>query len=131
MVVVKGWSAEIYIDGGKVGQAQEINVDVDTSVEFYHTANDKIPARLLDGPIKIQGTMKRAWVDSNYLSLITGTFEMSYFDLTLKVKNPSSGADLTTLYVYDCKFSKGSVKVPQDGFLTSDMSFVALKASFA
>ena len=32
MVVVKGWSAEIYIDGGKVGKAQEINVDIDTSV---------------------------------------------------------------------------------------------------
>lgn len=130
MTVVKGWSAEIYIDGGKVGQAQEINVDVDSSVEFYHIANDKIPARLIDGPIKIQGTMKRAWINSSYLSLITGLTEMSYFDLTLKVKTPSSGADLTTLYLYDCKFNKGSVKVPQDGFLTSDMSFVALKATF-
>lgn len=121
MPVYKGWNVEIYFETTLLGYASEVRVDIDHSIEEYFPAGSRIAERLIEGPIKITGRLARAWVNVTYLSLLTSTTTLIDFDLKFRVGNDF------TLYLYDCKFNRGAISIPQDGILTEDYDFIALK----
>ena len=120
MPVYRGWNAKIYFQGVEIGYVTEVRIEVDRSVEPYFEAFTRQASTVVEGPIQIMGRFRRAWVDVTYLSLLTSTETLSTFDLTVKV-----GSRGPTVYLYNCKFKKGTITVPQDGFLTEDYDFFA------
>ncbi len=128
MPVYKGWNAKILIDGTEVGKVQQVRIDIDHSLEAYFEAGNRSTLQIVEGPMNITGSFKRAWVDTTYLSLISGSGSLSSFDLYIQVWNKppdQSPSFALGLYVYDCKFSKGTITVPQEGVLTEDYTFIA------
>ena len=120
MPVYKGWNAKIYYEGVEIGYVTEVRIEVDHSVEPYFEVFNRQASTLIEGPIQIMGRMRRAWVDITYLSLLTSTGTLSSFDLAVKV-----GSQGPIVYLYNCKFKKGTIAIPQDGFLTEDYDFIA------
>jgi len=120
MPVYRGNKAKIYFEGELLGKARNVSVDIDRSLEQYYEINSRKASRILQGTALITGRLEKAWVDITYLSLLTGSGALSTFDLIVEVP------DAFDLYLYDCKFSKGSITVPQDGFLKEDYEFSAL-----
>lgn len=128
MPIYKGWNAKIILDGTEVGKVQQVKIDIDHSLEAYFEAGNRQTVNIVEGPLHITGSLRRAWVDITYLNLISGSGALSSFDLYIEVWNkPASGSDSLAmgLYVYDCKFSKGTITIPQDGVLTEDYNFIA------
>lgn len=119
MTIYKGWNAKLYYNGGEIGHATDIKVDIDHSLELYFEAGSRVPALSIEGPINIAGKLSRAWIDNTYLSLLSGTSTLTSFTISVNVNS-------RYLYLYNCKFKKGSVAVPQDGILTEDYDFIAL-----
>jgi len=120
MPVYKGWKAKIYKDGFPIGHVSDIKVDIDHSLEYYFEAGARVASLTIEGPLNIKGKMGKAWVDTNYLSLLSNTGTLGTFTLALQVNT-----SVMTLYLYNCKFNKGGITVPQDGFLTEDYDFLA------
>lgn len=120
MATYKGWNAKVYKDSFPIGFVKEVRVDLDHSLEYYFEAGNRIAAKTIEGPINIKGRIAKAWVDTTYLSLLNNSDVLETFTLALNVGN----SDMV-LYLYDCKFNKGSIAVPQDGFLTEDYDFIA------
>lgn len=118
MPVYRGYQAEIYKDGIKVGYVRNISVDIDEGLETYGVIDSHNVAQILEGPLSVTGKFSKAWVDTNYLQLISAD-TLDEFDLKIEV----AGSYYLTLKY--CKLSKGSVHVPQDGFLTEDYEFIA------
>lgn len=122
MGAYKGWNAKLYKDGCVIGSVKEVRVDIDHSLEYYFEAGTRVAATTIEGPMNIKGRMSRAWIDTTYLSLLNNSDVLDTFILYVTVGS-------MTLFLYDCKFNKGSITVPQDGFLTEDYDFLA--TSFA
>jgi len=134
MPVYRGWNAKILIDGTEVGRVQQVRVDIDHSLEAYFEAGTRNAQQIIEGPINITGSFKRAWIDTTYLSLISGTSSLSSFDLYIEVWNKPAGSSSSLafgLYVYNCKLGKGSITVPQEGILTEDYTFIAKSIALA
>ena len=124
MSTFRGWNAKLYKGGIEVGYVKEVRIDIDHSLEYYFEAGTRAAAMTIEGPINIKGKMTKAWVDKTYLSLLSGTSTLADFTLAVNV-----GSGNFVLYLYNCKFNKGSVAVPQDGLLMEDYDFLA--TSFA
>ncbi|RLJ10173.1 MAG: hypothetical protein DRP15_00945 [Candidatus Aenigmatarchaeota archaeon] len=117
MTAYKGWNAKILKDGQVIGTAREVRVTVDHSLERYYIPFSRTPYEIREGQIKIDGTIRKLWVDKTYLTLLANTGTLTNFDLELQVNN-------LHLYIYNCKFSKGEITVPQDGWITEDLDFI-------
>jgi len=123
--VFRGWNAKLFKDEFEIGYVQEVRVDIDESLEAYFEAGNRIANRFIEGPLNITGRFSRAWINTDYISLIIGSGPLTEFDLAIEVNTSM------TLYLYDCKFKKGSVGIPQDGVLTEDYDFVATSVGIA
>jgi hypothetical protein len=125
MTVYKGWRANLYKkDNGsyyEIGYCEDVTVEVNQSLLEYYTVTSHIVQELVEGPIKITGSFKKAWVDINYLSLIFSSTELNDFDLKVNIGNA------ITLYIYDCKFAKGELSIPQDGIMKESYDFTATR----
>ena len=125
MTVYKGWRAHLYKkDNGayyEIGYCENVSIEIDQSLIEYYTIKSHLVQELVEGPIKVSGTFKKAWIDSNYLSLIFSTAELNDFDLLVTI-----GGSIN-LYVYDCKFASGEVSIPQDGILKETYDFTATR----
>ena len=118
MTVFKGWNAKIYKDGIQIGLADSASVEIATNLEAYYEIGSRVPTDLVEGNQEVTGSISKAWIDTNYLSLVAASSTLTSFDLCFEV------GDLK-LYCYDCKFERGSVDIPQDGFLKEDYDFRA------
>jgi hypothetical protein len=119
MGVYKGWNAEIYLDNMKVGCCESAKVEISTSLENYYCVGSKDAFDIVEGNKEITGSISRAWINSYYLGLITGS-TLSEFDLCFY-----STVAAVYVYCYDCKFEKGSIDIPSDGILKEDYDFRA------
>lgn len=122
--VFKGWKAKILIDGNEIGYAESVSVEISTGVEPYYEIGSRSPATIVEGNEEITGSISKAWINTDYLTLCTGATGLTFFDLVFKA-GEASGAPW--VYLYDCKFETGSLDIPQDGFLTEDYDFRATK----
>jgi len=120
MSVYKGWRAKIYLDGSIIGLVESVTCEVTSGVEPYYEVGSRTPAALVEGNQEITGTITKAWVNNNILSLITGTGTLSVFDLVFKAANVTGAP---WIYIYNCKLETGAIDIPQDGFLMEDYDF--------
>ena len=120
MPVYKGWNAKIYKDDVEIGHADSASVEIATNLEAFYEIGGRQPTDLVEGNEEVTGSISKAWVNKAYLQLVTGSGSLTEFDLCFEIGN---GA--VKLYCYDCKFERGAVDIPQDGFLKEDFDFRA------
>jgi len=118
LTVYKGWNATIKKDGLEIGYVTEVTVDIDESLEAYYEIKGHFPVRLQEGPYIVTAKLSRAWINTDYLALLQSD-TLPEFDLTVSI------GSLYTVKLYSCKFTKGAVAIPQDGFLKEDYDIVA------
>ena len=134
--VYKGWNAQITMGIGNtfgwenmmgvVGFCESVSCEVATGLEAYYQIGSRTPGTLVSGNLEITGSISRAWVDVTYLRLLnpSGGAEMQEFNLYFR----AVGGPI--VYLYGCKFERGAIDVPQDGFLTNDYDFRAMDIAF-
>jgi len=122
MPVYKGWNAKIYKDGMQVGYSDSASIEIATNLEAFYQLGSRMPVELSEGNEEVTGSFSKAWIDKNYLILVSpGNTVLTEFDLCFTL---GTGPDVY-VYCYDCKFEKGSLDIPQDGFLKEDYDFRA------
>lgn len=119
MPVYTGRNAKILFQGEELGHAKNVTIEIDRSLEPYYEIFSRKASKILESTEMISGKLEKAWVDTTYLSLLTGGDTLSTFDLAVKVPGNA------ILHLYKCKFGKNSVPVPQDGFLMENYEFFA------
>jgi len=125
MPVYKGWNAKIYKDNQQLGYADSASVEIATNLEAFYQLGARVPVELSEGNEEITGSFSKAWIDKNYLSLVSpgGETALTKFDLCFTL---GTGPDVS-VYCYDCKFEKGALDIPQDGFLKESYDFRAVR----
>ena len=119
MATYKGWNAKIYKDGLLIWHCDSASVEIATNLEAYYEIGSRVPTDLVAGNQEVTGSLSKAWVNKDYLQLVAGTGTLSEFDLCFEVENGPK------IYCYDCKFERGAVDIPQDGWLKEDFDFRA------
>ena len=120
MTVLKGWNAEIYYEGTKIGFAESASVEIATGVEPYYEIGSRLPKELVPGNQEVTGSISKAWINTDYLALVVPSGTLTSFTLAFKASTAGP-----TVYAYGCVFETGSLDIPQDGFLTEDYDFRA------
>jgi len=126
MAVYKGWNAHLYKDNILIGYADSASVEISSNVEAYFDIGHRQAQAIVEGNEEITGSFSKAWIDKNYLSLVSpGETTLTEFDLCFAA---GTGPDVY-VYAYDCKFDKGSLDIPQDGILKESYDFKAKTVS--
>jgi len=126
MVTYKGWRAHILKGGTPIGYTESVTVDIASGLEPYYEHGSRRPVDLAEGNEEITGSISRAWINMDLLGLITdddGKTGLDEFELYLYIDPYESEAPW--MYLYYCKLESGSIDLPQDGFLMSDVDFRA------
>ena len=124
MPLYKGHNAIIKKDGSTIGYVTDIEINLDRSVEPYFSIQSRIASEFVEGVYVVNGRISKAWIDLLFLDLLQGTPELDSFELevllpTMKIK------------LENCKISKGSLRIPQDGFLSEEYDFIASTPSIS
>lgn len=125
MTVHKGWNAKLWKDGVQVGYADSASVEINSNLEGFFELGSRHAVALAEGNEGISGSFSKAWIDTNYLNLVSSERELTEFDLCFTI---GQGPDIY-VYCYDCKFERGALDIPQDGFLKEDYDFLAMTIS--
>lgn len=134
---VQGFDVTIDVMGPNgpefVGQYQELNIDLSDEDEEYHLTGSRTPM-LLDGDIKISGTLKRGWVSTDIISRLYGkssinvgesTLSSLRFTITATVDAPTKGL-AGRIKLDGCKFNGLSLAIKAGkSVVNKDMKFKA------
>jgi len=126
--VYKGWNAKIFKDGVQIGSCSEVTIDIDSSLKPYYPSKSRIPAKILEGGEKISAKIKKLWIDTDWLQLVSGSNTLTDFDLSCTIYYGGSSQFSVTLH--DCKVKHILLSVPL-GFITEDVEVVASSLSFS
>jgi hypothetical protein len=134
--VFRGCDAKIYMHDIEIGYCKEVSVSYESPVEPYYGIENPnmIPVTSIDqfGLVKIEGSLKRAWLNIYYLRLLFGgdvpTIPNAEFDLRIFA---SSDTGSPALYLYNCRFTKGSISIPASGWIEESYDFMAFSATTA
>lgn len=124
MTVFKGWQAKIYIDGIEIGCALDVTLRIKNNMESYYGVDDPNVLRFVPGEFELEGTLRRAWINCYYLNLLLGRDIKNLpfaFDLILESAQEEGAC---VVYLYGCRFSKGTINIPQDGWLEEHYDFI-------
>jgi len=121
MGVYKGWNAKLFKDGSQIGYADSASMEIATNLEAFYELGSRQPIDLTEGNEEVTGSFSRAWINKDYLNLVTSDGALSDFDLCFTL---GPGPNLY-VYCYGCKFETGALDIPQDGFLKEDYDFRA------
>jgi len=119
MPLYKGHDAIIKKNNATIGYVADVEVTIDRSPESYFQIQDRIANQFIDGPFKITGKLTKAWIDVDFLLFLEGDSELESFDLEVLLPTMK-------VILYNCKVSKGTFSIPQDGILKEDYEFIAL-----
>lgn len=117
-IVKKGINAFLFKDGDKIGTVQEVKITYQRDIEQYFSINSRTPPNTKKGKLLVSGSIKKAWIDSNLFALVCGNSPLKDFTLKLELEGTCE------VFVYNCLFVKGSISVPQDGFLNEILDFI-------
>lgn len=132
--IFKGWQATIFIQGIPIGCCKNVTVDYDSPIEPYYEIENPNMVHFDSsedhlGLVTISGTITRAWINTYYLKLLFGgavpIIPNAEFDMVLKASD-ESGAPM--LYLYQCRFTKGTINIPANGWLEESYDFIAMRA---
>lgn len=126
MPVYKGWNAKIYLNelSDPIGYADSASLEIATNLEGFYQLGARVPVDLTEGNEEITGSFSKAWINKYYIALVSpgGVTALTEFDLRFDV---GTGDDTVHVYCYGCKFERGALDIPQDGFLKEDYDFRA------
>lgn len=131
--VFKGWQAKIFIHDLEIMDCKSVSVEYNSPVEPYYSIEDPnmLPIILVDqlGLVDVSGTISKAWANVYYLRLLFGgdilTIPNAEFDMRLQ---SSSDGNAPVLYLYKCRFKKGTINIPANGWLEESFDFIANSA---
>lgn len=131
--VFKGWQAKIYISDIsdlEIGTVTSMSLSYESPVEPYYELENPnmIPVTSVDqlGLIAVSGSLEKAWINTYYLKLLFGGDAPSVpnFEFELRVEASTvSGAPI--IYLYNCRFKKGTINITQSGWITESYDFTA------
>ena len=133
-IIFRGWNAKIFFGDLEIGVAKSVNVDYESSIIPYYAIEDPniYPVSTVDqlDPVKISGSIKRAWLNSYYLRLLIGGSSQTLpgtfvFDLRLMAFEEEGSP---VFYLYNCRFNKGSISISPDGWIEESFDFIAFSA---
>lgn len=100
---IQGFDVSVTVMGPNgpelAGEYQEASLKISNDVEEYITTNERV-ARLLDGIVKIEGKLKRGWLDVDIIGRVFGYTALRHgerigaqprFTITFNVANPQKG----------------------------------------
>jgi len=123
MPVIKGFKAELYMDGTKIGKAESVTIDIDMGLEEYYEVGSPWPI-LVQGPQVITGTIDKLWIDTDMLEMAVGTTKdlvETTFNITVWHKDTKE----PNIHLYFCRVETLSFDIPADGFVTESLDFRA------
>lgn len=116
-----------------VGQYQELNINLTDEDEEYYLTGSRTPM-LLDGDIKIEGNLKRGWINTDIISRMYGktsirrgesTLSSLRFNITATIDSPTKGI-AGRIRLDDCKFNGLSLAIKAGkSIVEKDMKFKA------
>jgi hypothetical protein len=135
--VFKGWQAKIYIHDLEIGSCKSVNVEYSSPVEPYYELENPNMVQVTSvdqfGLIDISGSITKAWMNIYYLKLLIGgvggaqlTVPNFEFDMRL-FASPLDG-NSPVLYLYQCRFKKGTINIPANGWIEESFDFIANSA---
>lgn len=119
-----------------VGRAVNVEVHVNTDLEFFHEVGKRHPAALRPGNINISGTIGRAYINGALLRLLMGKgalpereaepYPQPSFNLMLDLKDPAAPDTSSTLIVHGVKLENWAYFLPEDDFVMESVTFKGL-----
>lgn len=132
--VFKGFDAKIFIGGIEIGCCSNVSVEIKDDLEAYYGIENTNPIFIDEVTEEITGSIKRVLVNIYYLRLM-GMGETPFvwtnnisFDLILE---SSIEGGSPVLCLYNCRFKKVSISIPQNGFLEESYDFISIGIPFA
>ena len=120
---------------GTVGRAQNVKVNVLSTVRPFHEIGQRYATELRPGNVTINGTIGRAFINGAMLKLLlgdaadsrpSGSWVQPSFNITLLVENPAQPDVRSTVTIHDAKFDNWGYNLPEDDFVLESLSFQAL-----
>ena len=126
--IARGWQAKIKIDDIEVGTATDVTVRITKDIEEYYSIESPI-VKLVEGPHRIEGSIRKAWVNVYYLRLLGVTDEGFSWDnstpFNLEIRARRDIINPQSLFLYNCRFTRARITVPQSGWLEEEYDFIA------
>lgn len=128
--VFKGWQAKIYFSDLEIGTVTSMSLTYESPVEPYYEVENPnmIPVTSVDqlGLITISGSLEKAWMNIYYLQLLFGNNIPSIpnFEFDMRIV-ASTIAGSPIIYLYNCRFKKGTINITQSGWLKENYDFIA------
>lgn len=127
----RGWQAKatILYDGIEIGTCfANVSISITQELETYYEIENPNVVKIIFGKQKVEGALKRAWLNTALLELmgltITPFSWTSNLSFTLKVEANIPGGPW--LQLENCRLTKSSISIPQDGFLEEDYDFISI-----
>jgi len=123
-----------------IGRAQGVTVQVTSDMRAFHEIGQRYATELRPGNVNVQGTIGRAHVNGALLKLMlgeeggggsrpAGAFVSPTFNLSLRLENPGTPGNSSTVTVHGVKLDGWSYAMPEDAFVLESVSFQALWVS--
>jgi hypothetical protein len=119
-----------------IGRATGVTVEVVSEMRPFHEMGQRYATELRPGNVNVRGSIGRAHVNGALLKLMLGdgagtarpggAFVSPSFNLSLRLENPASAGNSSTVTVHGVKLDSWSVNVPEDDFVLERATFKAL-----
>jgi hypothetical protein len=119
-----------------IGRATGVTVEVVSEMRPFHEMGQRYATELRPGNVNVRGSIGRAHVNGALLKLMlgdgagtarpAGAFVSPSFNLSLRLENPATTGNSSTVTVHGVKLDSWSVNVPEDDFVLERATFKAL-----
>lgn len=130
--------AQGIIDGNDlvtVGRATGVSIEVSSEVRPFNELGQRYATQLRPGNIRVQGTIRRAYLNGAMLRLLLGeaadgrpsrSWAQPAFNITLLAENAAVPGVRSTLTLHGVKLDQWNYTMPEDDFVMESANFQAL-----
>jgi hypothetical protein len=119
-----------------IGRATGVTIQVDSALRPFHEIGQRYATELRPGNVEVRGTIARAHINGALLRLMlgdgaagsrpAGAFVGPSFNLSIRMENPATPGNFSTVTVHGVKLDGWSFQLPEDTFVLEDVTFRAL-----
>ena len=123
-----------------VGRVQNVRVEIHSDVKAFHEVGQRYATQLRPGNITIRGTIGRAFINGALLKLMLGeaatsrpasSWTQPSFTITLLLENAAQPGIRSTVTLYEVMVEEWIYTIPEDDFITENITFQALYTSMS